>query len=91
MSDRREQLGQLGLDVVCLSDGVATEIKMLQLGAGGQWLKICQGGDFWTSQLKSNRTPNIRGLAVKHAFNSCQLHLLLLWDHLNKKKRSEEK
>lgn len=64
VSDRREQLGQLGLDVVCLSDGVATEIKMLQLGAGGQWLKICQGGDFWTSELKSNRTANIRGLAV---------------------------
>lgn len=25
---------------------------MLQLGAGGQWLKICQAGDFCTSELK---------------------------------------
>lgn len=52
MSDGGEQLGQLGLDVVGLSDGVAAEIKMPQLGAGGQWLKICQAGDFCTSELK---------------------------------------
>lgn len=54
VSDKGEQLCQLSLDVVRLSDGVAAEIKMLQLGAGGQWLKICQGGDFWTSELKRN-------------------------------------
>lgn len=52
VSDGGEQLGQLGLDVVGLSDGVAAEIKMLQLGAGGQWLKICQAGDFCTCELK---------------------------------------
>lgn len=55
VSDGGEQLGQLRLDVVGLSDGVAAEIKMLQLGAGGQWLKICQAGDFCASELK--RTP----------------------------------
>lgn len=52
VSDGGEQLSQLGLDVVGLSDRVAAEIKMLQLGAGGQWLKICQAGDFCTSELK---------------------------------------
>lgn len=94
MSDGREQLGQLGLDVIRLSDGVATEIKMLQLGAGGQWLKICQGGDFWTSELKSNRTPNIRGLAVKHAFNLRQFlpaAFVTFSDHFNKKKKGLKK
>lgn len=35
VTDGGEQLGQLGLNVVGLSDGVAAEIKMLQLGAGG--------------------------------------------------------
>lgn len=69
VSDKGEQLCQLGLDVGRLSDGVAAEIKMLQLGAGGQWPKICQGGDFWTSELKRS-TREKRGLAVKAAFNS---------------------
>lgn len=69
VSDKGEQLCQLGLHVVRLSDGVAAEIKMLQLGAGGQWLKIGQGGDFWTSELKRS-TLEKRALAVKAAFNS---------------------
>lgn len=93
-SDGREQLGQLGLDVVRLSDGVAAEIKMLQLGAGGQWLKICQGGDFWTSELKSNRTLRIRGLAAKPAFKSSQFlaaAFVTFSNHLNKTKKKRSK
>lgn len=75
MSDGGEQLSQLGLDVVALSDRVAAEIKMLQLGAGGQRLKVCQAGDFCTSELKRNSPERsrvthsgdtrVRGLAVK--------------------------
>lgn len=63
VSDGGEQLGQLRLDVVGLSDGVAAEIKMLQLGAGGQRLKVCHAGDFWTSELK--RKP--RNGAASHS------------------------
>ena len=44
--DGGQQLGQLRLDVGRLSDRVATEIEALQLGAGGQRLKICQRRDF---------------------------------------------
>lgn len=56
VSDGGEQHGQLGLDVVGLSDRVAAEIKTLQLGAGGQRLKICQAGDFCTSELEKKKS-----------------------------------
>lgn len=45
--DGGQKLRQLRLHVGHLSDGVATEIKALQLGAGSQRLKICQRGDLW--------------------------------------------
>lgn len=46
LGDRGQQLAQLGLHVGRLSDGVAAQIEALQSGAGGQRLKVCQGGDF---------------------------------------------
>lgn len=52
VGDGGEQLGQPGLNVVRLSDGVAAEIEALQPGAGGQRLQICQRGDVCTSELK---------------------------------------
>lgn len=54
--DWRQQFGQVWLDVSRLSDGVAAEIEPLQVGAGGQRLKICQCGDFCACELMKTHT-----------------------------------